>query len=112
MDQPLQMNHPGKGSTLMSSYAYDLLRRGDQKAPALLAGGEQRMPELLVCGEQRGRNLLAGGEQRGSDLLAGGEQQGPELLSSVPRPRAEGAQEDSGGADDTRRRSESEQVAA
>jgi len=68
MDQPLQMNHPGKGTILMSSYAYDLLR--------------------------------------------GGEQKGPELLSSAPRPRAEGAQDDSGGADDTRRESDSEQVAA
>jgi hypothetical protein len=68
MDQPLQMNHPGKGTTLLSSYAYDLLR--------------------------------------------GGEQKGPELLSSVPRPRAEGAEEDSGAADDARREPDGEQVAA
>ena len=68
MDQPLQMNHPGKGTILKSLYAYDLLRGGEQKRP--------------------------------------------ELLSSAPRPRAEGAQDDSGGAHDTRRESEHEQVAA
>jgi hypothetical protein len=47
------------------------------------------------------------------DLLRGGEQKGPGLLSSAPRPRAEGAQDDSGGAaGNTRRESDSEQVAA
>jgi hypothetical protein len=46
------------------------------------------------------------------DLLRGGEHKGPELLSSAPRRRAEAAQDDSGGADDTRRELDSEQVAA
>jgi hypothetical protein len=46
------------------------------------------------------------------DLLRGGEQKGPELLSSAPRPRAEGVQDGSGGADVTRHESDSEQVAA
>jgi hypothetical protein len=68
MDQPLQTNRPGKGTILMSSYAYDLLRGGERKEP--------------------------------------------ELLSSAPRPRAAQAPDDSGGADDTRRESDSEQVAA
>jgi len=46
------------------------------------------------------------------DLLRGCEQKGPELLSSAPRPRAQGAQGASGGADDTRPGSDSEQIAA
>ena len=46
------------------------------------------------------------------DLLRGGEQKRPELLSFAPGSRAEGAQDDSGGADDTPRESDSEQVAA
>ena len=31
----------------MSSYAYDLLRGGEQRGNDLLAGGEQKGPELL-----------------------------------------------------------------
>jgi hypothetical protein len=45
-------------------------------------------------------------------LLRGGDRKGPELLSSAPRVRAQGAQDDSSGADDTRRESDSEQIAA
>ena len=64
----LQMNHPGKGTILMSSSSYDLLRSGEQK--------------------------------------------GSERLSSAPRLRAEGAQDDSGGADCAPRELDSEQLAA